>query len=40
MTDMRASATYRLETARSNLLTRYFLEEDQGGHQRVLEVRP
>ncbi|KAJ55090.1 FAD-binding molybdopterin dehydrogenase [Actibacterium mucosum KCTC 23349] len=37
MSDMRASATYRLETAR-NLLTRYFLE-DIGAATNVLEVR-
>ncbi len=36
MTDMRASATYRLETAKS-LLERYFLE-DQGEVTNVLEV--
>ena len=38
MSDMRASAGYRLETAR-NMLTRYFLE-DIGAQTRVLEVRP
>lgn len=40
MSDMRASADYRLETAR-NMLTRYFLEdEDIGAQTRVLEVLP
>lgn len=38
MTDMRASAGYRLETAR-NMLTRYFAERD-GQAVSVLEVRP
>ena len=38
MSDMRASADYRLETAR-NMLTRYFLE-DVGAATRVLEVTP
>ncbi len=38
MSDMRASAAYRLETAR-NMLTRYFLE-DLGAATRVLEVAP
>lgn len=38
MTDMRASADYRLTAAR-NMLTRYFLEDD-GTPTRVLEVRP
>ena len=38
MSDMRASAAYRLETAR-NMLTRYFLE-DIGASARVLEVTP
>ncbi len=38
ISDMRASATYRLEIAR-NLLLRYFLE-DQGTPTRVLEVAP
>ena len=38
LTDMRASADYRLRTAR-NLLLRYFLE-DQGTTTRVLEVAP
>jgi len=38
MSDMRASAAYRLETAR-NMLTRYFLE-DIGASARVLEVQP
>ncbi|WP_372604819.1 xanthine dehydrogenase small subunit [Actibacterium sp.] len=37
LSDMRASAAYRLTTAR-NLLTRYFLE-DQGSATNVLEVR-
>ena len=36
LSDMRASAAYRLETAR-NMLTRYFLA-DHGGAQSVLEV--
>ncbi|NRA98836.1 MAG: FAD binding domain-containing protein, partial [Rhodobacteraceae bacterium] len=36
--DMRASASYRLDTAR-NMLTRYLLE-DLGAATRVLEVRP
>ncbi|MGG7645605.1 xanthine dehydrogenase small subunit [Rhodovulum sp. YNF3179] len=35
--DMRASAAYRLETAR-NMLTRYFLETTDGPATRVLEV--
>ncbi len=38
MTDMRASAEYRLEAAR-NMLTRYYLE-DSGAAVRVLEVAP
>jgi len=38
MSDMRASAGYRLDVARG-LLTRYLLE-DLGGATRVLEVRP
>ncbi len=38
MTDMRASAAYRLNTAR-NMLTRCFLE-DTGARTRVLEVQP
>jgi len=38
LSDMRASADYRLTTAR-NLLIRYFLE-DQGTPTRVLEVQP
>ncbi len=38
MSDMRASADYRLETAR-NMLTRYLLE-DIGARARVLEVSP
>ncbi|MHC0052447.1 xanthine dehydrogenase small subunit [Actibacterium sp. D379-3] len=38
MSDMRASADYRLNTARA-LLTRYFLE-DRGAPARVLEVTP
>ena len=38
MSDMRASATYRMKTAQ-NLLLRYFLE-DQGQPTRVLEVAP
>ena len=38
MSDMRASASYRLESAR-NMLTRYFLE-DEGANSRVLEVSP
>ncbi len=38
MTDMRASADYRMKTAR-NLLLRYFLE-DQGERTDVLEVTP
>jgi len=38
MSDMRASAEYRLNTAR-NMLTRYFLE-DSGAAARVLEVSP
>lgn len=38
MSDMRASASYRLEIAR-NLLTRYFLE-DLGAQTSVLEVQP
>jgi len=38
LSDMRASADYRLETAR-NMLTRYFLE-DVGAATRVLEVTP
>lgn len=38
LTDMRASASYRLETAK-NLLLRYFLE-DQGQATNVLEVQP
>jgi len=38
LSDMRASADYRLTTAR-NLLVRYFLE-DQGTPTRVLEVQP
>jgi len=38
MSDMRASADYRLTAAR-NMLRRYFLE-DQGTPTRVLEVRP
>lgn len=38
MSDMRASASYRLDIAR-NLLTRYFLE-DIGAATNVLEVRP
>ena len=36
LSDMRASADYRLTTAR-NMLLRYFLE-DQGVKTRVLEV--
>ncbi|MBP0483857.1 xanthine dehydrogenase small subunit [Sagittula salina] len=38
LSDMRASASYRLEAAR-NMLSRYFLE-DSGGASSVLEVRP
>ena len=38
MSDMRASAEYRLEAAR-NMLTRYYLE-DVGAETRVLEVQP
>lgn len=38
LSDMRASASYRLETAR-NMLMRYYLE-DQGTATRVLEVAP
>ena len=38
LSDMRASAAYRLETAR-NMLTRYFLE-DIGAATRALEVTP
>ena len=38
LTDMRASAGYRLETA-ANMALRYF-HEDQGTHTRVLEVSP
>ena len=38
MSDMRASADYRLEAAR-NMLTRYYLE-DVGADTRVLEVQP
>ncbi len=38
LSDMRASASYRLETAR-NMLTRYFLE-DLGADTRVLGVSP
>ncbi len=38
MSDMRASASYRSETAR-NMLTRYYLE-DLGGSVSVLEVQP
>jgi len=38
LSDMRASARYRLDTAR-NMLTRYFLD-DQGKTTSVLEVRP
>ncbi len=38
LSDMRATADYRLETAR-NMLTRYFLE-DIGAATRVLEVTP
>ena len=38
MSDMRASAEYRLEAAR-NMLTRYYLE-DVGADTRVLEVQP
>jgi len=38
LSDMRASADYRLETAR-NMLTRYFLE-DLGAQARILEVAP
>ena len=37
MSDMRASAAYRLETAR-NMLTRYFLEDTGAGATSVLEV--
>lgn len=38
MSDMRASASYRLDVAR-NMLTRYLLE-DLGAETRVLEVKP
>jgi xanthine dehydrogenase small subunit len=38
LSDLRASANYRLEVAR-NLLTRYYLE-DLGARTRVLEVQP
>ncbi|WP_425053189.1 xanthine dehydrogenase small subunit [Psychromarinibacter sp. S121] len=37
LSDMRASAAYRLETAR-NMLTRYFLEDTGAGATSVLEV--